>query len=67
MRRRPLFLVLALSLVLNLVPFWWGMPAYWAVDEIRPAAVLRGLAHHFSGGWAEPYPPLHYYLLTILY
>ena len=67
--RRWLFLVLLLSLVLNLVPIWWGLPNYdgWAFDEIRPSVVLRGLKRHFSGGWATAYPPLHYYLLSVFF
>ncbi len=41
---------------------WWGVPTEqnWAVDAIEPLAVLRG-------EWVHPYPPLHRYILHVLF
>ena len=41
--RTTLPLLLLLSLVVNLVPVWWGLPAYptWAPDELTPDNVLE--------------------------
>ncbi len=61
--------VLLLSLCLSLVGIWWGLPSYrgWAPDEILPARVLEGMHQWFSSNWADKYPPLQYYLLSLLY
>ena len=61
--------VLLLSFGLGVVGIWWGLPGYrgWAPDEILPSRVLEGMAQYFSGDWVEKYPPLHYYLLSLLY
>jgi fibro-slime domain-containing protein len=56
--------VIAASCVLNLAGIWWGLPTYWAGDEITPTAVLVGLAHRFTGGWFDRYPPFHFYVLS---
>ena len=53
------------SIALNAVPVWWGLPATWPPDELTPSTVLRGFAAHFSNGWFDRWPPLHYYVLTI--
>ena len=58
-----------MSLVLNLVGVWWGLPARygWAPDELHPDVIREGIAVRFSGDWHQPaYPPLHYYLLALL-
>jgi hypothetical protein len=41
---------------------WWGLPGdvSWAVDSIDPKVVI-------DGEWNYPYPPLHRYLLYLLY
>jgi hypothetical protein len=52
------------SLVLNLVPIWWGLPAIWPPDELMPTTWLTGLEAHFSNGWFDRWPPFHYYVLT---
>ncbi len=54
--------VLGLSLALNLVPAWWGLPGgRWAVDEIRPEQVEGTRA------WSDKYPPAHRLLLRALF
>jgi fibro-slime domain-containing protein len=67
----PIYVVLSLivlgSCALNLVGVWWGLPSYWAGDEIAPGAVLVGLAQRFSGGWYDRYPPFHYYVLSVVF
>lgn len=56
-----LLAVLVTSLLLNLVPFWWGLPGPhgWAFDEIRP--------NHLKGTstWPPKYPPLHRHVLQL--
>jgi 4-amino-4-deoxy-L-arabinose transferase-like glycosyltransferase len=61
--------VLAVSVVLFVAGIWWGLPSYrgWAPDELFPSRVLDGMQHLFSHGWSDIYPPLHYYILGILY
>lgn len=41
---------------------WWGLPGEvsWAIDSIDPNVVI-------FGEWKYPYPPLHRYLLYLLY
>jgi 4-amino-4-deoxy-L-arabinose transferase-like glycosyltransferase len=64
----PLARVLAASTLLFVVGIWWGWPGgLWAPDELDPAAVLRGISAEFSRGWYDLYPPLHYYILSLLY
>jgi hypothetical protein len=36
-------------------------------DEIGPVAVFYGISAWFGRGWFGSYPPLHYYLLSVLY
>ncbi len=61
--------VLLLSLCLSLIGIWWGLPSYrgWAPDEILPSRVLEGMHQLFSNNWADKYPPLQYYILSLLY
>jgi hypothetical protein len=58
-----LLVVLAVSLVLGLVPVWWGLPQYasWDPEEILPSQVLQ------TWEWPDQHPPLHRYLLQFLY
>ncbi len=61
---------MALSLALNVVGIWWGLPSRfgWAVDELNPRVILEGIEARFSGDWHQPaYPPFHYYLLAATY
>ena len=69
-RRFPAFpLILTLSVVLNLTGIWWGLPTdhSWAPDELFPQRVLTGLESRFAHGWYDNYPPVHYYILSVLY
>jgi 4-amino-4-deoxy-L-arabinose transferase-like glycosyltransferase len=65
--RRPLLLVLAVSLALNLSAIWWGLPGLrgWAPDELVPSTIMDAVGMHFSHGWVSPYPPFHYYVLAV--
>src|SRR5260370_41198299 len=67
--RLALGLLLLLSLGLNAWAIDWGLPSPsgWAPDELLPSAVLEGMSRGFSGGWHGKYPPLHYYVLSVLY
>jgi len=67
--RLALGVLLAASLGLNAWGLRWGLPNVhsWAPDEIIPAQVLEGLEQRFSGGWWNPYPPLHFYLMAAAY
>jgi len=59
--------LLCLSLALNIVPVWWGLPSVddksWAFDELSP--------DHYGldspGRHRGRYPPLHYDLLRAVY
>ena len=54
------------SAVLNVIGLWWGLPGgYWIPIEVSPVFVLSGLAEHFSHGWSDAYPPVHFYILSI--
>lgn len=70
-RRRRLGLggVLLASAGANILGLWWGLPRQteaWAPDELSPWDVYEGARQGFSGGWVRPYPPLHYYVLTLV-
>jgi hypothetical protein len=66
-RSTELSVVLAAFSVLFTIGMTWGWPATWAPDELDPPAILNAIGHRFSHGWFDKYPPLHYYLLGILY
>jgi len=68
-QRLALALLLTASFGLSAWGLTWGLPsvAGWAPDELLPSAVLDGMARRFSGGWHDKYPPLHFYLLAVLY
>lgn len=65
--RRTLAVVVAASTLLNVVGIWWGLPDAWAGDELTPKAILIAASQHFSSGWFDRYPPLHFYVLTLAY
>jgi len=65
--RRALAALVAVSVALNVAGIWWGLPSAWAGDELTPKAVLIALSRHFSAGWYDRYPPLHFYVLTLAY
>lgn len=54
--------------VMYLAGIWWGVPwAGWGPDEIPPDVFLDALGRHYSGGWHDKYPPVHFYLNGVLY
>jgi hypothetical protein len=57
--------ILAGSMCLSVAGIWWGLPADWVAIELTPSMVLKALSQHFSHGWADPYPPLHFYVLSV--
>jgi fibro-slime domain-containing protein len=65
--RRTLAAIVAASALLNVAGIWWGLPSAWAGDELTPKPVMIALSRHFSAGWFDRYPPLHFYVLTIAY
>ena len=61
-------LVVAGLAVLFAIGLDWGLPGPgWALDEMGADAVLAGLFRWFAGGWFDQYPPLHYYVLAVVY
>lgn len=64
---RALHAVLLLSATLNACGIWWGLGWRWAPDEIHPSHVLEAIESRFSNGWSGPYPPFHYYILSLAY
>ena len=56
--------ILGASLILNLAGIWWGLPGSWVAIELKPLYILDALSQHFSHGWYDAYPPVHFYLLT---
>lgn len=62
-------LILLLSFIINLIGINWGLPSYngWAADELIPSRLLEGVEQGFANGWYYKYPPVHFYLLTIVY
>ena len=65
---RPLFGIVAGSVLLNAIGISWGLPrGDWVGDELGPFFVLDAIAHRFGGGWFTIYPPFHYYVLTLAY
>jgi hypothetical protein len=55
------------AFALDAAGVWWGVPSFWAGDEIAPKPVLIGLSQHFSGGWFNRYPPLQFYILSAVF
>ena len=65
---RATALVVASLSVLFAIGLDWGLPGPgWALDEMGADAVLAGWAHGFANGWSDQYPPLHYYILMLVY
>ncbi len=65
--RPALGVLLIISLALNIVPVWWGLPTMedksWALDELSP----DHLGLQSAGRHRGRYPPLHYDLLRVVY
>jgi Dolichyl-phosphate-mannose-protein mannosyltransferase len=62
---RPLIGIVAASFALNAAGIWWGLPGSWVAIELKPHYIFDALAQHFSHGWFDAYPPVHFYLLTV--
>jgi len=62
-----LALIVTGSCVLNVIGIWWGLPSLWVGDEIIPASELTAIAQHFSNGWFDRYPPLHFELIGVVF
>jgi hypothetical protein len=60
----PLAWIVAASFILNTAGIWWGLPGSWVAIEMKPSYIFDGLSQHFSHGWFDAYPPVHFYLLT---
>jgi hypothetical protein len=65
--RPALVALLLISLALNIVPVWWGLPTVddksWALDELSPDHLGLKSSERHRGR----YPPLHYDLLRANY
>lgn len=59
--------IVAGSCVLNTIGIWWGLPSLWVGDEITPVSELTAIAQHFSNGWFDRYPPLHFELIGVVF
>jgi hypothetical protein len=59
--------ILAGSLALNVAGLWWGLPGSWVAIELKPPYIFDALQRHFSNGWYDAYPPLHFYLLAAVW
>lgn len=68
-QHRLLFSLLAVSFLSYCSAITWGLPApiTWAPDELVPHLVKAALQANFSGGWHTQYPPLHFFLITLLH
>jgi len=66
---KSLFLIIILSLFLNICGILWGLPSNhgWAPDEVRPSLVISGIRNSFSHGWHNTYLPFHFYTLAFSY
>jgi hypothetical protein len=56
--------ILGASLILNVAGLWWGLPGSWVAIELKPQYIFDALSLHFSHGWYDAYPPVHFYVLT---
>jgi hypothetical protein len=61
---RTLRWILAASLLLNVAGIGWGLPGTWVAIELKPQYILGALEQHFSHGWFDAYPPVHFYVLS---
>jgi len=64
--RLALVLVLATTAIVDACGVSWGLPSEygWAPDELTPQAVAAAAERHWSGGWFDKYPPLHFVVLA---
>lgn len=61
---RTLRWILIGSVVLNAAGLWWGLPGQWVPIETTPTFLFDALTRHFSHGWFDAYPPVHFYVLS---
>ena len=70
-QRLWIWLLLAISLSLNLYGITWGLPngdQDWANDSIAPLGPLvYAKSMLYQEPWSSKYPPFHYMVLTLLY
>ena len=61
--------IVLFSFAINSIGIGWGLPDFngWAADELIPLRVLEGFEKGFVNGWHYKYPPVHFYLLTLVY
>ncbi len=59
--------IITASCIINVAGIRWGLPSFWAGDEVTPIRVLTGLNHHFSHGWFDRYPPFQFQLLGVAF
>lgn len=64
--RRTLTYIVAGSTLLDAAALWWGLPSAWVGDEVVPRLVYEALLAHYSGGWFNRYPPLLFYVLSLV-
>jgi fibro-slime domain-containing protein len=62
-----LALIVIGSFAINVIGIWWGLPSFWAGDEITPVSELTAIAQRFSNGWFDRYPPFHFELLGVVF
>jgi hypothetical protein len=64
-----LAVIVALAVAIGVVGITWGLPNApnaWAPDELTPASVEAAARRRFAQGWYETYPPMHYYVLSVV-
>jgi hypothetical protein len=64
-----LWLVILLGAGMAGVAIDWGLPDYygWVPDELVPDCVIDAMNLGFRNGWHYKYPPVHFYLLSLVY
>ncbi len=64
-----LWLVILVGAGMAGVAIDWGLPDYygWVPDELVPDCVIDAMNLGFRNGWHYKYPPVHFYLLSLVY
>jgi hypothetical protein len=63
---RELKVLLAAAAVIYSAGITWGVPFLWGPDELSPDTIFYAIERHFAGGWHDKYPPMQYFLDTII-